>query len=91
MPLLEWSYRGTQPCVLSVQRLDLSLDEDFADEVTSFEVGPEVTSWMPESDLEDCTVYFWRVAAIDDGPVAFSEVWRFVTDFPKRAGSISCP
>ncbi len=78
-PLLTWHY--PDPCLPEGYRIDISADPSFADTSLSGGTGNPSMTWMPAQELTNCSVYFWRVAAINGttlGP--YSEVAFFQTD-----------
>jgi hypothetical protein len=78
-PTMYWSYPGSS-CLPEGYRIDLSTDPGFSDTSLSGGTGNPSTSWAPAHALQDCTTYFWRVAAINDttlGP--FSSTLSFET------------
>ncbi len=86
-PSLTWGYPAN--CTPQGYRIDLSITADFSDTSLSGGTGNPSTTWGPGAPLTDCTVYYWRVAPINDttlGP--FSASWSFKTD---AAGTCSPP
>lgn len=80
LPTLTWAYPDPA-CNPEGYRIDLSIDETFADTSLSGGTGNPSTSWSPGSDLQACQVYHWRIAAINEttlGP--FSESHSFRVD-----------
>jgi len=78
-PTLIWHY--PDPCVPQGYRIDLSTDYTFADTSLSGGTGNPSTRWGPGDPLADCTVYFWKVAPINEitlGPA--SGIFSFTTD-----------
>ncbi len=78
-PTLIWQY--PQPCLPQGYRIDLSVDATFADTSLAGGTGNPSTRWGPGQPLDDCTVYFWKVAPINDitlGPA--SGMFWFTTD-----------
>ena len=78
-PTLIWQY--PQPCLPHGYRIDLSVDATFADTSLAGGTGNPSTRWGPGHPLDDCTVYFWKVAPINDitlGPA--SGMFWFTTD-----------
>jgi hypothetical protein len=78
-PTLIWQY--PQPCLPQGYRIDLSVDATFADTSLAGGTGNPSTRWGPGQPLDDCMVYFWKVAPINDitlGPA--SEMSWFTTD-----------
>lgn len=76
-PTLTWAYPDPA-CNPEGYRVDLSVDETFADTSLSGGTGNPSTNWVPGRDLESCQVYHWRIAAINGttlGP--FSEARSF--------------
>ncbi|OGO11893.1 MAG: hypothetical protein A2Z66_02090 [Chloroflexi bacterium RBG_13_66_10] len=63
LPTLTWSYPAN--CSPEGYRIDLSPVADFSDTSLSGGTGDPSTAWSPGEELEDCTVYFWRVAGIN--------------------------
>jgi hypothetical protein len=79
LPTLTWSYPAN--CTPEGYRIDLSPVVDFTDTSLSGGTGDPSTSWSPGEELQDCIVYFWRVAGINGttlGP--FSGVRGFTVD-----------
>ena len=78
-PIFYWNYPGSS-CLPEGYRIDVSTSASFADTSLSGGTGNPRTSWTTAEDLEDCTLYYWRVAAINDitlGP--FSPTQTFNT------------
>ena len=78
-PSLIWQYPDS--CLPQGYRVDLSVDVTFADTSLSGGTGNPSTRWGPGDPLADCTVYFWRIAPINDttlGP--FSGIFSFETN-----------
>jgi hypothetical protein len=78
-PTLVWKY--PLACIPQGYRVDLSVDSTFADTSLSGGTGNPSTRWGPAHPLADCTVYFWKVAPINDttlGPA--TDMWWFTTD-----------
>ncbi len=76
-PSLIWAYPDSS-CNPEGYRIDLSVDADFADTRLSGGAGGSATTWAPATELQNCQVYYWRVAAINGttlGP--FSEAQTF--------------
>lgn len=89
-PSLSWSY--PDDCTPMGYRIDLSLNPDFSDTRFSGDTGDASTVWGPGEALEDCTVYFWRVAGINGttlGP--FSEARSLTTDFTGSCAAATPP
>ena len=63
LPTLTWSYPAN--CSPEGYRIDLSPVADFSDTSLSGGTGDPSTAWSPGEELEDCKVYFWRVAGIN--------------------------
>jgi hypothetical protein len=79
LPTLSWSYPGT--CSPEGYRIDLSPVSDFSDTSLSGGTGNPSTTWSPGEELQDCTVYFWRVAGINGTTLgAFSGLRAFTVD-----------
>jgi hypothetical protein len=79
-PSLTWNYPD-RLCDPEGYRIDLSLDPTFADTSLSGGTGNPSTAWGAAHPLDDCQIYHWRVAAINDitlGP--FSQSWWFRID-----------
>ncbi|MDX9992531.1 MAG: hypothetical protein RBS68_10850 [Anaerolineales bacterium] len=77
-PTLTWAYPDAA-CNPAGYRIDLSVDESFSDTSLSGGTGNPSTSWGPGSELENCQVYHWRVAAINDttlGPFSAGQSFR---------------
>lgn len=73
VPLLEWSYPYGPGCLPEGYRVELSTDPGYADVGLNGGTGNPGTSWLPGSDLADCTSYYWRTAPMVDtamGPYA---------------------
>jgi hypothetical protein len=90
-PTLTWAYPDSS-CNPEGYRIDLSVDEDFADTSLSGGTGDPSTNWGPGSDLENCQVYYWRVAGINDttlGP--FSEAHAFRVDLGDACPPVAPP
>jgi hypothetical protein len=90
-PTLTWAYPDSS-CNPEGYRIDLSVDEDFADTSLSGGTGDPSTTWGPGSDLENCQVYYWRVAGINDttlGP--FSEAHTFRVDLGDACPPVAPP
>jgi hypothetical protein len=76
-PTFEWSY-PEETCVPPGYHLQISPTEDLSTLLLDLNQPTPGTLAVPTVDYEDCTVYYWRVAASDggaDGP--FSEVQYF--------------
>lgn len=97
LPSLAWSYPAN--CTPEGYRIDLSQTADLSTITHSGGTGDTSTEWSPAEELEDCTLYFWRVAGINGtalGP--FSGTRAFVVDdtgaceatapVPEASGSI---
>jgi uncharacterized protein YraI len=79
-PFLTWTYPD-RTCDPAGYRIQLSVDPTFADTGLGGGTGNPSTRWAPANPLQDCQLYYWRVAAINDitlGP--FSESWSFRID-----------
>jgi hypothetical protein len=90
-PTLTWAYPDST-CNPEGYRIDLSIDEDFADTSLSGGTGNPSTNWGPGRDLENCQVYYWRVAAINDvtlGP--FSDAHAFRVDLGGACPPVAPP
>jgi len=90
-PSLIWAYPDTS-CTPEGYRIDLSIDETFADTSLSGGTGNPSTEWGPGSDLQNCQVYHWRVAGINDttlGP--FSEAHSFRVDITGDCPPVAPP
>lgn len=90
-PSLIWAYPDTS-CNPEGYRIDLSIDETFADTSLSGGTGNPSTEWGPGSDLQNCQVYHWRVAGINDttlGP--FSEAHSFMVDITGDCPPVAPP
>ncbi len=86
LPTLTWAYPDPA-CNPEGYRIDLSIDETFADTSLSGGTGNPSTSWSPGSDLQACQVYYWRVAAINDTTLGtFSEAHSFRVEI-----GVECP
>jgi hypothetical protein len=78
-PTLIWQYPDA--CLPQGYRVDLSTDATFADTSLSGGTGNPSTRWGPGEPLTDCTVYFWKIAPINNttlGPA--SGVFAFKTN-----------
>jgi hypothetical protein len=78
-PSLIWVYPDA--CLPQGYRVDLSTDATFADTSLSGGTGNPSTRWGPGDPLADCTVYFWKIAPINDttlGPA--TGVFSFTTN-----------
>jgi len=76
-PAFEWSYRD-EACVPPGYHLQISSSEDFSALLLDLSQDTPSTLAAPAADYENCTVYYWRVAATEggaDGP--FSNVQYF--------------
>lgn len=68
-------------CLPDGYRIDLQTDPEFTGEVRSTILASPETTWITP-ELEDCTTYYWRVAALKDGVGGlFSNVQSFNTNF----------
>jgi hypothetical protein len=82
-PIFYWSYPGIYSpgaCLPQGFRIDVSTDPSFSDTSLSGGTGNPRMEWTTAGDLQDCTDYYWRVAAINDttlGP--FSPTQSFTT------------
>ncbi len=77
-PTLTWTYPDPA-CDPEGYRIDLSVDPTFADTSLSGGTGNPSTAWAAAHPLEDCQVYHWQVAAINDttlGPFSESRWFR---------------
>jgi hypothetical protein len=76
-PTFEWSY-PEDTCVPPGYHLQISPSEGFSTLLLDLIQPTPSTLGVPAVDYDDCTVYYWRIAASDgavDGP--FSEVQHF--------------
>jgi hypothetical protein len=83
---LTWAYPDPA-CNPEGYRIDISIDETFADTSLSGGTGNPSTSWSPGSDLQACQVYHWRIAAINGttlGPFSEAQSFRVET-------GVECP
>jgi len=81
-PTLHWAYPGST-CVPEGYRIDLSTSASFADTSLSGGTGNPSTDWAPAHELNTCTNYYWRVAAINDttlGPFSSTMSFRIVPE-----------
>jgi hypothetical protein len=81
-PTLNWAYPGSS-CLPQGYRIDLSTSASFADTSLSGGTGNPSTSWAPAHELNTCTDYYWRVAAINDitlGPFSSTNSFRIVPE-----------
>jgi hypothetical protein len=68
-PAFIWygDYAYTHACMPTGYRFELSLDPSFGSTVAAFDAPDDPSfgwiGWTPDSDLVDCTNYYWRVAA----------------------------
>jgi hypothetical protein len=68
-PAFIWwgDYAHTNACMPSAYRFELSTEPGFGTTVAAFDAPDDPsygwTGWTPDSDLLDCTDYYWRVAA----------------------------
>ena len=87
-PTLMWEY--PQSCAPAGYRVDLSTDPTFADTSLSGGTGNPSTRWGPGQDLNNCLIYYWRVAAAcPDGTLGpFSETQSFSVN--TSPGSLVC-
>jgi hypothetical protein len=62
-PTFNW-YVHQPTCMPGGAHFELSLDPGFGSTVATFDgdLNPRNMHWVPESDLLDCTDYYWRVA-----------------------------
>jgi hypothetical protein len=99
-PMFNWDYPGTHSpgaCLPEGFRIDVSTSPSFADTSLSGGTGDPRRLWTTADDLEDCTTYYWQVAAINDvtlGP--FSPTNTFTTQVgtcaaPTPASAADCP
>ncbi len=90
-PTLTWAYPDSG-CNPEGYRIDLSLAEDFADTSLSGGTGNPSTTWSPGSDLENCQVYHWRVAAINGTTLGtFSTAQTFRVDLAGACPPVAPP
>jgi len=59
-PTLIWDYPN--PCLPEGYRIDLSTDPSFADTSLSGATGNPSTRWAAGLPLDDCQLYYWKVA-----------------------------
>jgi hypothetical protein len=69
-PWFEWSYPDTS-CVSQGYHLQVSTSQDFSSLALDLRQANAAKVWHPIANFDDCSVYYWRVAAIEagvDGP-----------------------
>jgi len=81
-PPIDWSYPDVG-CLPEGYQFQVSAQFDFQQTVLSGMGSGPWTSFETNVDfLQDCTDYFWRVAALSGGqPTTYSDVEEFSTDF----------
>ncbi len=85
-PHFYWHYPSTT-CLPEGYRIDVSADSGFGDTSLSGGTGNPSTEWTTAHALENCIVYFWRVAGINGttlGP------WSETLSFEINPGG-TCP
>jgi len=68
--------------VVEGYRIDLSTSPSFADTSLSGGTGNPSTNWAPAHALDNCTTYYWRVAAINGttlGPFSDTQSFKIQT------------
>ena len=76
-PFFEWTYPD-DACVAEGYHLQVASDPGFATLVFDERRTDPSTLWLPTFDLENCSVYYWHVAAIQggsDGPYSATETF----------------
>jgi len=99
-PIFDWDYPGTHStgaCLPQGFRIDVSTSPSFADTSLSGGTGNPRRIWTTGRDLEDCTTYYWQVAAINEitlGPFSATKTFSTqVGECPLLAPSsaLDCP
>jgi hypothetical protein len=77
-PSFQWLYPDgpSNDCIPEGYHLQVSTSQDFSSPVLDLRQSDPTTLWTPVWDLENCSTYFWRVAAIageTDGPYSTPE------------------
>ncbi len=89
-PTYQWEYANPN-CDPEGYLLVVSDKADLSEPKIYLRETNPVRMWTPDVELEDCTEYYWKVAAIagdQDGP--FSEVHNFRTDAEGICGPPPC-
>jgi len=79
-PVLEWEYRGEDPCRPDQQTLRFTGPTGSGGGELWVDLPRWATSWRPPR-LENCTTYSWKVFAVVDGAELKSAIRTFRTDF----------
>ena len=79
-PKFNW-YVHQSLCMPSSSHFELSTDASFSSLVATFDgdLSPRNMHWQPESDLMDCTQYYWRVATMSGSELGPYSTRTFTT------------
>jgi hypothetical protein len=88
-PVVSWNYAYPACASRLLFRVEVARDESFTDLVVYTDSMPG--GWMTfdpaAARLDDCTTYYWHIAATVDGTLGpYSEVWSFRTNFSETCG-----